>query len=101
MGVVIGTALVSGCAEKQEASDTLPSPSASATTKALAAIGPADLPVPDEARTKDAARAQAFAYYWIELLNRQRDIPDGQPLRELAPDCQECLRIAQDYDDAA
>jgi hypothetical protein len=101
IGVVIGTALLGGCSEKHEANDTLPSPSAAETTEALPALGPADFPVPDEARTKDAAGAEAFLRYWIDLMNRQRAVPDGQPLRDLAPDCQECLRIARLYDDAA
>jgi hypothetical protein len=54
-----------------------------------------------EARTKDAAGAEAFLRYWIELIDRQRAIPAGQPLRDLAPECQECLRIAQVFDEAA
>jgi len=98
---VISTALISGCAEKQEASDTLPSPSASSTSEALPEIGPADFPVPDEARTKDAAGAEAFLRYYVEILNRQQDIPAGQPIRDLGPECQECLRIALDLDEAA
>jgi hypothetical protein len=57
--------------------------------------------VPPEARTKDAAGAEAFLRYWIDLLNRQRAIPAGQPLRDLGPDCQECLRIAHVYDETA
>jgi hypothetical protein len=89
IGVVIGTALLTGCAEKQEANQTLPSTSASPTTEALPEIGPADFPVPDEARTKDAAGAEAFLRYWIDLLNRQQAIPAGQPLRELGPECEE------------
>jgi hypothetical protein len=101
IGVVIGTALVSGCAEKQEASETLPSPSASPTSEALPELGPADFPVPDEARTKDAAGAEAFLRYYIELSDRQQELLDGQPLRDLGPECQECLRIARNFDDAA
>ncbi|HJX43480.1 MAG TPA: hypothetical protein VJ352_07360, partial [Geodermatophilus sp.] len=31
----------------------------------------------------------------------QQAIPDGQPLRDLGPDCQECQRIAQVFDEAA
>src|SRR6478672_11706511 len=54
-GLMLGTALLSGCSEKVEASDTLPSSSAAKTTDALAPMGPADFPVPAEARTKDAA----------------------------------------------
>ena len=97
----MGTTLLSGCSEKSEANDTLPSASASPTTEALPPVGPADFPVPDEARTKDAAGAEAFLRYWIDLINRQRAIPAGQPLRELGPKCDECLRIARNYDDAA
>jgi hypothetical protein len=100
-GLVVGTTLLSGCSEKVEANDTLPSTSASPSTESLPPVGPADFPVPDEARTKDAAGAEAFLRYWIDLLNRQRAIPAGQPIRDLAPDCDECLRIARNYDDAA
>jgi hypothetical protein len=100
-GLVVGTTLLSGCSEKVEANDTLPSTSAAPTTEALPPVGPADFPVPAEARTKDAAGAEAFLRYWIDLLNRQRAIPAGQPLRDLGPDCDECLRIARNYDDAA
>jgi hypothetical protein len=100
-GLVVGTTLLSGCAEKVEANDTLPPTSAAETTDALPPMGPADFPVPAEARTKDAAGAEAFLTYWIELLNRQQAVPDGKPLRDLAPDCRECLRIAKAFDDAA
>jgi hypothetical protein len=34
-------------------------------------------------------------------LNRQRAVPAGEPIRDLGPECQECLRIARLYDDAA
>jgi Family of unknown function (DUF6318) len=101
VGLVLGTTLLTGCAEKVEANDTLPSTSATPTTEALPPVGPADFPVPDEARSNDAAGAEAFARYWIDLLNHQRMIPAGQPLRDLGPDCQECQRIAQNYDEAA
>jgi hypothetical protein len=101
IGLLVGTALLTGCSEKQEANDTLPSPSASPTTESLPEVGPADFPVPAEARTKDAAGAEAFLRYFIDLLNRQRAIPAGQPLRDLGPECQNCQRIAQNYDEAA
>lgn len=92
--------MLSGCSEKQEASG-LPSSSAAPSTEELPEVGPADFPVPDEARTKDAAGAEAFARYYIELLNRQQAVPDGQPLRDLGPDCQHCQAIAQRLDEAA
>jgi hypothetical protein len=100
-GLVVGTVLLGGCSEKQEASDTLPSASAAETTEALPEVGPADFPVPDQARTKDAAGAEAFLRYYIELLNRQQAIPAGQPLRDLGPECDTCLRIARAFDEAA
>jgi hypothetical protein len=99
VGLLVGTALLTGCSQKSEANDTLPSTSAAPTTDALPPVGPADFPVPDEARTKDAAGAEAFLRYYIELSNRQQKLLDGQPLRELGPNCQECLRIAQNFDE--
>ncbi|SFE54428.1 hypothetical protein SAMN05216574_104136 [Blastococcus tunisiensis] len=102
IGVLLGTAVLTGCSEKQEASETLPSSTAAETSEALPELGPADFPVPDEARTKDAEGAEAFLRYWIDLLNRQQAIPDGQPLRDLSTsDCYECLRIAKAFDDAS
>jgi hypothetical protein len=104
VAVVLGTAQLTGCsgATAEAPSDSLPSTSSAApTTAGLPAVGPADFPVPPEARTQDAAGAEAFLRYWIELLNRQQAIPAGQPLRDLGPDCQECQRIAQVFDEAA
>ncbi|MGY1804995.1 DUF6318 family protein [Blastococcus sp. SYSU D00922] len=101
IGVLVGTAVLTGCSDKQEANDTLPSSSAAETTEALPPLGPEDFPVPDEARTKDAAGAEAFLRYYIELLNRLQAIPAGEPLRELSPECDTCLRIARAFDDAA
>ena len=97
----MATALMTGCTQKTEANDTFPPTSAAPTTEELAQLGPADFPVPDEARTKDAAGAEAFLRYWIDLLNRQQSIPAGQPIRDLGPECRECLRIAKAFDDAA
>jgi len=101
VGLLVGTALLSGCSQKTQANETLPSAGASPTTEALPPVGPVDFPVPDEARTQDAAGAEAFLRYWIDLLNRQQAIPAGQPLRDLGPECRECLRIARVYDEAA
>ncbi|TFV87430.1 DUF6318 family protein [Blastococcus sp. CT_GayMR16] len=99
-GLVVGTTLLSGCSEKVEANDTLPLTSAAETTEALPDLGPADFPVPDDARTKDAAGAEAFLRYWIDLLNHQRPLLDSDPLRALGPECRDCLRIADNYDEA-
>jgi hypothetical protein len=104
LAVALGTALLTGCAgEAPEAPSTsLPSTSSPApTTEALPVVGPADFPVPSEARTQDAAGAEAFLRYWIDLIDHQRAIPAGQPLRDLGSDCDECLRIARVFDEAA
>ena len=69
--------------------------------EALPPLGPPDFPVPPEARTKDAAGAEAFLRYFIDLIDRQRAVPAGQPLRDLAPECYDCHRIANNYDEAA
>ena len=100
VGALIGTALVSGCSAKQEANDTLPT-AAAETTEALPEIGPAHFPVPDEARTKDAAGAEAFLRYYLDLIDHQRPLLDGQPLVDLGPTCRTCARIASNYQEAA
>ncbi|MFC4694024.1 hypothetical protein [Geodermatophilus arenarius] len=105
IAVVLGAALLlPACSvpDDEAPSTSLPTTSAPAsTTEALPVVGPADFPVPPEARTQDAAGAEAFLRYWIDLLNRQRAIPAGQPLRDLGPECDECRRIANNYDEAA
>jgi hypothetical protein len=101
VGLLLGTTLLTGCSARTEANDSLPSTSSAPTTEALPPVGPADFPVPEEARTKDAAGAEAFLRYFLDLLDHQRAIPDGKPIRDLGPECQDCLRIAQNYDEAA
>ena len=68
-GLVLVTALVGGCSEKQEANDSLPTATASRTEDQLPPLGPEDLPMPDEARTQDAAGAEALR----EILDDQID----------------------------
>ncbi|MCF6509710.1 hypothetical protein E9549_20275 [Blastococcus sp. MG754426] len=99
--MLASTVLLTGCAEKQQASTSLPTTEPAPTTESLPPLGPADLPMPNEARTQDAAGAEAFLRYWIDLLNHQRAIPSGEEIRALGPECQDCLRIAGNYDDAA
>ncbi|MGX5657448.1 hypothetical protein ACWKWC_21940 [Geodermatophilus nigrescens] len=101
--LTLATAVLSACSTEAEApSQSLPTTSAPATTtEAHPVVGPPDFPVPPEARTQDAAGAEAFLRYWIELYNRQQAIPAGQPLRDLGPDCAECQRIARVFDETA
>ncbi|MET0765237.1 MAG: DUF6318 family protein [Blastococcus sp.] len=99
--LAVVAALLSGCSEKQPANDTLPSTSAE-TTPELPPLGPEDMPMPEGARTQDAAGAEAFVRYYIELINRTSDVMDAQPLREFSDGCLDCDRIADDTEtDAA
>jgi hypothetical protein len=93
-GLLVTATLLSGCSEKQEANETLPGTSAAETTPGLAPLGPEDLPMPDEARTQDAAGAEAFVRYYIELINRTSDVMDPEPLRQFSDGCRDCDRIA-------
>ncbi|MCV2488295.1 hypothetical protein OF117_02885 [Geodermatophilus sp. YIM 151500] len=105
LGFAAAVLVLTGCSEAPQqpaAVDAAPtSASASPTEEELPPLGPPDFPVPDEARTQDEAGAEAFLRYYIELINRQQAVPDGQPLRDLGPDCRECHVIAQRFDDAA
>ena len=101
-GLLVGIAVLSGCSEKQEANDSLPtSTTATPTEEELPPLGPEDLPMPAEARTQDAAGAEAFVRYYIELINRTSDVMDAEPLREFSDGCQDCDRIATDTDEDA
>src|SRR5688500_17589400 len=96
--------LTTACSgQEQQASTELPSASSTSAepTPELPPLGPADFPVPDEARVKDEAGAEAFLYYFVDLLNHQQAVPSGVALRDLAPDCQQCLAVAQRLDEAA
>lgn len=100
--LVAGVAVLTGCSEKQEAAQTLPSSSSAAPTEdALPPLGPEDLPMPAEARTQDAAGAEAFVRYYIELINRTSTVMDAQPLRDLSDGCRDCDRIADNVESDA
>ena len=98
--LLAGAAMLTGCSEKQEASESLPTTSSAEPTEdALPPLGPEDLPMPDEARTQDAAGAEAFVRYYIELINRTSTVMDAQPLRNLSDGCRDCDRIAGSIED--
>ena len=101
---LVGVSVLAGCsAEGQQASTELPPASSTSAepTPELPPLGPADFPVPDEARVQDEAGAEAFLRYYIDLINRQQAIPNGEPLRILGPDCGDCQRVARQYDEVA
>jgi hypothetical protein len=101
--LVVATAALAGCSEAEPASQTLPSTSAQAapTTEALPPLGPADFPMPPEARTQDGPGAEAFTRYYIGLINRTSTVMDAQPLREFSRNCRDCDRIATDTENDA
>lgn len=100
--VLAGTVLLTGCAEKQEASTSLPTAEPAPTTESLPPLGPADMPMPAEARTQDAAGAEAFVRYYFDLLNQSLETMDPQHLRSLADDgCDVCERIAKETESDA
>jgi hypothetical protein len=102
-GLAAGAVVLSGCSERQEAADTLPEADAtpSASEPELPPLGPPDLPMPAEARTQDAAGAEAFVRYYIDLINRTSSVMDAAPLREFSDGCTECNRIASNTEVAA
>ncbi len=100
-GLIAGAVVLSGCSEKQQASESLPSSSASPTEEELPPLGPEDLPMPEEARTQDAAGAEAFVRYYIALINRTSEVMDAEPLREFSDGCRECDRIADNIEEDA
>ncbi|TFV47798.1 DUF6318 family protein [Blastococcus sp. TF02A_35] len=88
--------LLSGCSEKQEANDALPTAASSPqTTDSRPQLGPEDLPLPDAARTQDASGAEAFVRYYFDLLNYTATTLDAAPLRQLSENCDDCDRIAE------
>ena len=95
--------LLAGCAQKHEASTTLPPASAAASSSsgaALPAVGPADFPVPAEARQRTPSGVVAFSKYYVDLSNHLLGSLDSQPLRDLSHGCQTCTELANGYDEA-
>jgi hypothetical protein len=103
VGLAAGALLLSGCSEQQEANETLPGADASpsASEPEMPPLGPPDLPMPAEARTQDAAGAEAFVRYYIDLINRTSTVMDAAPLREFSSGCDDCSRIATDAENDA
>lgn len=103
VGTLLGAALLlSGCTSTQRAGSLPPTTrTAAASTTGLAPLGPADFPVPAEARAQTADGATAFLKYYIELLGRAQQSNNSDGLRELSNDCDTCERFATGLDDLA
>lgn len=92
--------LLAGCSSKHEASQSLPTASKTTAAKTLPPLGPADFPVPADARKKTPAGVIAFSNYYVQLSNHLLASFDSQPLRDLSANCQACDELANGYDRA-
>jgi len=99
--VAASVALLAGCSRGEQANETLPSSSTSTsaepseTTPALPPIGPADFPMPVEARKKTEAGAEAFLDYYIAVEARS---DEGEPIRQISSECAVCRYVADQKD---
>ena len=97
-GVLGGCVVLSGCSEKREANDSLPTASTSPTEEDLPPLGPEDLPMPDEARQQTGQGALEFARYFFEVNEHvATGTLDPAPLLALSQNCGICERIAHSY----
>jgi len=98
--LVAGTAVLTGCSEKQEAGTSLPSPvSAEPTQEELAPLGPEAFPVPAEARAKTPDGALSFAEYYMALGVEigQGRVPADVLLELSTSECRLCGQIARSF----
>jgi hypothetical protein len=93
--------VLAGCSEKHQASQSLPSTKTSTSaSKTMPPVGPADFPVPAEARQKSSGGVLAFTRYYFDLSNYLLKSLDSAPLRDLSRGCQTCTELADGYDKA-
>lgn len=95
--------MLTGCSQAHKPSASSPTrttTSSSAASPTLPSLGPADFPVPAEARQKTEAGVQAFARYFIDLINHQNASLDSAPIRALSRNCADCNQLAQGLDEA-
>ncbi|KQS68783.1 DUF6318 family protein [Modestobacter sp. Leaf380] len=96
---VVGAVLVSGCTAETPANDTLPTASEGAESSAeLEPLGPADLPMPVEARERTPAGAEAFVEYYVALINASQVSLQSDFIRQLSAECTTCRRLADGVD---
>ena len=99
--LLAGAATLTGCSEKQEASDSLPTTTSSAepTEDALPPLGPEDFPVPDEAREQTQEGALAFAKYFMALGTEigLGNAPAQSLLDLSTDDCRLCRQVAESF----
>ena len=80
---LVAVAALAGCSGSEEASQTLPATSRTSASPSatLPPLGPADFPVPAEARQQTAAGATAFIDYYLGLMNRSQHLMASDAIR--------------------
>lgn len=103
-GLAVVAAVLAGCSEPEQPSTTLPTATSTSAAQApLEPLGPADFPVPDEAREQTEAGAIAMAMYYLDLIDHVKDqmvsgTVDSAALRDLENECEVCEQIAAGFD---
>jgi hypothetical protein len=100
----VGIAVLAGCSDGGTANQTLPptSTTAAETSASLPPLGPADLPMPDEAREQTAAGAEAFLRYYMDIYTAAQASMDPTYMDQFSQGCRLCDSIIQNLrDDAA
>lgn len=95
--------VLAGCSEPEAANDTLPTATSTSASPTLEPLGPADFPVPDEAREQTEAGAEAMARYYLDLIDRTKDQVgsaelDANSMRDLSNGCEVCDQIAASFE---
>jgi hypothetical protein len=90
-------ATLTGCgAEGRQVSTDLPpmASSSAESTPELPPLGPADLPMPAEARQRTPEGARAFMTYYLEVYNHAQRTLEPTWLRKLSEGCETCDDVA-------
>ena len=93
---------VAGCSEPEQPSTSLPTAVSTSAEPTLEPLGPADFPVPAEAREQTEAGAEAMAGYYLDLVDYYyADLPGGSATAEwlsaLSANCELCDYYAALY----
>jgi len=89
---------LTGCSDPGTPSDTLPTAASTSAEPTLEPLGPADFPVPPEAREQTEDGAVAAAKYYLELSFRTTQTLDTTWLQRLSQDCENCAADVTSYD---